>query len=90
MNHTHTSFGTLSVTDLNATTAINTNTTTSSLVVNDNAVGDPVFMGTISEVQRIGTPPDPITYPPTGVYPYEIPIKINGVIYMVPAREYIP
>lgn len=98
INHTHTSFGTLQVTTLNTTTVnvdtVNSTTvdsdavTTSGLVVSDGTTTLP--FGSLSNIQAIGTPPDPITVPVGTSYPYEIPIKINGVIYMVPAREFTP
>jgi hypothetical protein len=62
--------------------------TTEGLTVDDGTSTLP--FGSFSSIQAIGTPPDPITVPVGGPYPYEIPIKINNVIYMVPARIFIP
>ena len=100
INHTHTSFTTLGVTTLvsdevnatnvNATQVDSDSVVTKGIVVNDGST-EPIF-GSLDTVQRIGMALDPILYPPpvNVQYPYEIPIKINGVIYLVPAREYIP
>ena len=99
INHTHTQFSTLGVSTLNTVTE-NVNTvnatvinadliTTKGLVIDNGSETLPPF-GVLSTLELIGSPPDPIVIPPTGTYPYEIPIKINGVIWMVPAREYIP
>ena len=48
----------------------------------------PVF-GSFSVVENIGIALDPIMYPkPVGAtYPLEIPIQINGIVYLIPARE---
>jgi hypothetical protein len=98
INHTHSSFTTLSVGTLNASADIN------GLTVNADggsfnlvetlglrvagASTSPVF-NSYSVVEKIGEALDPITYPiPTPVsYPQEIPIQINGVVWLVPARE---
>ena len=98
-NHTHTSFTTISVETLNtgtenvdtvnATVVNAVGITTKGLVVDDQSETSLPF-GEYSNIEIIGSPPDPIVVPPVASYPYEIPIKINGVIWMVPAREYTP
>lgn len=70
--HTHTSFTSLSI--------------TSGLTVSNGSIGDP--WGTVSTIQEVGVHVNPALIPPTGVYPYEIPIKINGITYLIPARIY--
>lgn len=98
INHTHTAFPILSVDTLTSMVEIDANqvnaeTVTSTEMNTDGlritgASSSPVF-NSFSVVQKIGTALDPITYPkPVGVtYPYEIPIQINGVVYLIPARE---
>ena len=98
VSHTHTSLGTVAIDTINATTTnsdnINSTTinseavTVEGLVVSDGTSTLP--FGSISTIEAIGTPPDPILVPVGGPYPYEIPIKINGVIWLVPARQFIP
>ncbi len=98
INHTHTSFTQLSVGILNSTQEINALQINSDggafSLVETNGLritgpsSSPVF-NSYSVVEKIGTALDPITYPqPVNVvYPYEIPIQINGVVYLIPARE---
>jgi hypothetical protein len=98
INHTHTSFTQLSVGILNSTQEINglqinSDGGTFSLLETGGLritgpSSSPVF-NSYSVVEKIGTALDPITYPqPVNVvYPYEIPIQINGVVYLIPARE---
>jgi hypothetical protein len=98
VDHTHTSFDALNVDELNSVTITSSSVdggnvealsvTTEGLTVDDGTSTLP--FGSFSSIQAIGTPPDPITVPVGGPYPYEIPIKINNVIYMVPARIFIP
>ncbi len=98
INHTHTAFPILSVDTLTSMVQINANQVDAEVVTSTEmntdglkitgASSSPVF-NSFSVVQKIGTALDPITYPkPVGVtYPYEIPIQINGVVYLIPARE---
>lgn len=98
VNHTHTAFPILSVDTLTSMTEINANVVNSNSLISDTIETDglritgastsPVF-NSFSVVETIGTALDPITYPkPVNVtYPYEIPIQINGVVYLIPARE---
>lgn len=71
-DHTHTEFTTLDI--------------TSGITISNGSVGDP--WGTASVIEEVGVHVNPALIPPTGVYPYEIPIKINGVTYLIPARIY--
>lgn len=68
------------------TSHTHTSLSLSSLVVNDGTSS--VVINPSSTIQAISTPPDPASVPVGTSYPYEIPIKINGVIWMVPARLY--
>lgn len=68
------------------TSHTHTSLSLSSLVVNDGTSS--VVINPSSTIQAISTPPDPALVPIGTSYPYEIPIKINGVIWMVPARLY--
>ena len=60
--------------------------TVSNITITTGSTGLP--WGTVSVIEEVGIPPDPALVPPTGLYPLEIPIKINGVTYMIPARIY--
>jgi hypothetical protein len=98
INHTHTAFPILSVDTLTSMLEINANQVNAEIVTATEMETDglritgastsPVF-NSFSVVQKVGTALDPITFPkPVGVtYPYEIPIQINGVVYLIPARE---
>lgn len=98
VNHTHTAFPILSVDTLTSMSEINANVVNSNSLISDTVETDglritgastsPVF-NSFSVVEKIGTALDPIMYPkPVNVtYPYEIPIQINGVVYLIPARE---
>jgi hypothetical protein len=71
-SHTHTEFTTLEV--------------TSGLTISNGSTGIP--WGTPSAIEEVGVNVDPSVLPPTGIYPVEIPIKINGITYLIPARIY--
>ncbi len=98
VNHIHTTFDSLNVDALTTDTIVSSSVdggnvealsvSTEGLVVDDGTNTLP--FGSFSSIQAIGTPPDPIVVPVGGTYPYEIPIKINNVIYMVPARIFTP
>ena len=68
------------------TSHTHTSLSLSSLIVNDGTSS--VVINPASTIQAISTPPDPSSVPVGTSYPYEIPIKINGVIWMIPARLY--
>ena len=65
-------------------TTFTTLSVTSGITVNDGTTGLP--WGASTALQQIGGHSTTVT--PTGVYPLEIPIKINGVVYLIPARIY--
>lgn len=94
IGHTHTSFDTIQVETLNANSAVNctsvdaNSTTTNTLVIDDGTSTFP--FGAFSSIESIGVPQDASFSNPTSLpYPYELPIKINGVVYMIPARQFI-
>lgn len=103
VNHTHTTLSDVTMGNV-TTNAINSDSLTTGwvdstsldsdsivtkdLIIND---GTPTLpFGGTNNIQAIGAPIDPSVIPVGGPYPYEIPIKIDGTIYMVPARIYIP
>lgn len=80
IDHTHTSFTTLSVSALTTTGTL----TVSNIQITSGSTGDP--WGYPAIIEEVGNPPDPLVVVPSGVYPLEIPIKISGVTYLIPAR----
>jgi hypothetical protein len=78
----------LTASTINASNLDSTTINTESLTINDGTTSLP--FGGQSSVQNIGAPIDPSTIPVGGPYPYEIPIKIDGIIYMVPAKIFTP
>jgi hypothetical protein len=93
INHTHTTFSTIAVTVLNPTTVNATTVNADTVVVKALYVddGDNNYpLNSSNPVDKIGIPFDYAIANPLGSpYIYELPIKINGITYMMPARKFI-
>lgn len=99
INHTHTSFGVIQVTELNTTTenvdTVNATTvnidgvaTTKGLVIDDLDYNYPLNGAT--QITKVAPPLNVTVFNPTNLpYTLELPIKIDGIVYMIPARLFV-